>query len=90
MTLTPEVRAAAELVVGNLSETGYLTATDEELASALLQYNGPTMPEPIPFERGVKNNVSPIWGERRETTGKRRMRPMRRSERGGGDSGSGR
>ena len=67
MTLTPEVRAAAELVVGNLSETGYLTATDEELASALLQYNSPTMPEPIPFERGTKNNVSPIWVERRET-----------------------
>jgi RNA polymerase sigma-54 factor len=69
MTLTPEVRAAAELVVGNLSETGYLTATDEELASALLQYNSPTMPEPIPFERGVKNNVSPIWAEQRDADG---------------------
>jgi RNA polymerase sigma-54 factor len=69
MTLTPEVRAAAELVVGNLSETGYLTATDEELASALLQYNSPTMPEPIPFERGTKNNVSPIWVEPSEADG---------------------
>src|SRR5580693_9072814 len=37
LTLTPEVRAAAELVVGNLDETGYLTASDEELVEALMQ-----------------------------------------------------
>ena len=30
LTLTPELRFATELVVGNLNETGYLTASDEE------------------------------------------------------------
>ncbi len=35
LTLSPEVRAAAELIVGNLNEDGYLTASDEELAAAL-------------------------------------------------------
>ena len=38
LTLSAEVRAAAELVVGNLNENGYLTATDEEMAEALLQH----------------------------------------------------
>ncbi|HLJ88209.1 MAG TPA: RNA polymerase factor sigma-54 [Candidatus Angelobacter sp.] len=33
LTLRPEVVAAAELVVGNLNEDGYLTATDDELMS---------------------------------------------------------
>jgi RNA polymerase sigma-54 factor len=54
MTLAPEVRLAADLVVGNLNEDGYLTATDEELLDALLQERGPVRAEPIPFERGIK------------------------------------
>src|ERR1700712_5770107 len=33
--LTDEVRAAAELVVGNLDANGYLTSSDEEMAEAL-------------------------------------------------------
>ena len=37
MSLTPEVRLAADLVVGNLNPDGYLTATDEELIEALLE-----------------------------------------------------
>ena len=65
LTLTPEVRVAADLVVGNLDETGYLTATDEELATALLQYNNSMSQEPIPFERGTKNKISPIWFEQK-------------------------
>ncbi len=36
LTVSPGVRIAAELVVGNLNENGYLTATDEELAEVLL------------------------------------------------------
>ncbi|RXH57000.1 RNA polymerase factor sigma-54 [Granulicella sibirica] len=36
LTLTPGVKAAADLVVGNLNENGYLTASDEEMAEALL------------------------------------------------------
>jgi RNA polymerase sigma-54 factor len=54
MSLSPRVRLAADIVVGNLNEDGYLTATDEELAEALLQMRGPVRPEPIPFERGMK------------------------------------
>ncbi len=52
LTLTPELRFATELVVGNLNETGYLTATDEELAEALIQFMSPPRSGPIPFERG--------------------------------------
>ncbi len=59
MTLTPEVRLAADLVVGNLNEDGYLTATDEELVDGLLQSRGPVRSEPIPFERGTK--ARPGW-----------------------------
>jgi RNA polymerase sigma-54 factor len=35
MSLSRQLRAAAELIVGNLNEDGYLSATEEELASAL-------------------------------------------------------
>jgi RNA polymerase sigma-54 factor len=59
MSLTPEVRLAADLVVGNLNEDGYLTATDEELVDGLLQARGPARAEPIPFERGIK--ARPVW-----------------------------
>jgi RNA polymerase sigma-54 factor len=61
LTLTGEVRAAAELVVGNLNETGYLTASDEEMVESLLQFKEPTRSEPIPFERGTKGRLSPRW-----------------------------
>jgi RNA polymerase sigma-54 factor len=52
MTLTPQVRLAADLVVGNLDEDGYLVATDEELAQAL--HEATPHRAVIPFERGVK------------------------------------
>ncbi len=61
LTLSPEVRAATELVVGNLNEDGYLTATDEELVELLLQSRGPVAPEPIPFERGSKSRAAHLW-----------------------------
>jgi RNA polymerase sigma-54 factor len=63
LTLTPEVRAAAELVVGNLNETGYLTANDEELVKALMQLKEPLRSEPIPFERGMKGRLPHLWVE---------------------------
>jgi RNA polymerase sigma-54 factor len=59
MNLSAEVRLAADLVVGNLNEDGYLTATDEELAEGLLEARGPVRAEPIPFERGMKSR--PGW-----------------------------
>ena len=57
LTLTAEVRTAAELVVGNLNENGYLTASDEELVEALLLLLTPSRNEPIPFERGTNGRV---------------------------------
>jgi RNA polymerase sigma-54 factor len=60
LTLSPELRFATELVVGNLNETGYLTATDEELAEALIQEMTPARTEPIPFERGIKVISTPL------------------------------
>jgi RNA polymerase sigma-54 factor len=60
MTLTPRLRMATELIVGNLNEDGYLTASDDELADALteslLRAKGPARAEPIPFERGRQKN----------------------------------
>jgi RNA polymerase sigma-54 factor len=61
LTLSPELRVATELVVGNLNEDGYLTASDEELAAAMLQSKAPERPEPIPFERGTKGRLSHLW-----------------------------
>jgi RNA polymerase sigma-54 factor len=58
LTLSPEVRAAAELVVGNLNENGYLTASDEELMEGLEQVKSPVWSTPIPFERGLKGKLS--------------------------------
>lgn len=59
MSLGARLRLAADLVVGNLNEDGYLSATDEELVEALLQSRGPVRAEPIPFERGMKGR--PAW-----------------------------
>ena len=59
LTLTGEVRAAAELIVGNLDGNGYLTSSDEEMAEALSMAlaaaaRAVKRVEPIPFERGWK------------------------------------
>jgi RNA polymerase sigma-54 factor len=54
LKMSEEVRAAAELIVGNLDNNGYLTATDEEMAEALAAaYKAIARPQPIPFERGA-------------------------------------
>jgi RNA polymerase sigma-54 factor len=59
LTLAPEVRTAAELIVGNLDANGYLTASDEELAEALgALLKASVRAEPIPFEVGLKMKVS--------------------------------
>ena len=47
LTLTEDVRIAAEAIVGNLDENGYLTASDEEIAEGLLD----------PEERGTLHLV---------------------------------
>jgi RNA polymerase sigma-54 factor len=38
LSLTTELRQAAELVIGNLDEDGYLAASEEELAAAISQF----------------------------------------------------
>ena len=58
MNLSQDVRLAADLIVGNLNEDGYLTATDDELVDGLLQARGPALAEPIPFERGMKGRAA--------------------------------
>jgi RNA polymerase sigma-54 factor len=62
LTLTPEIRLAAEMVIGNLNESGYLTASDEDLVESLMQARIPSLPDPIPFERGTKGKVH-SWTE---------------------------
>ncbi len=63
LTLTPEVEAAAELVVGNLNENGYLTASDEELVESLVQFKTPARTDPIPFEQGTRSKAAHRWVE---------------------------
>ena len=45
LSLTPELLGAAELVVGNLDEDGYLAASEEELAEAFGQISRAMPPE---------------------------------------------
>ena len=54
MSLPEGVHLAVELIIGNLDEEGYLTASDEELAEAYLEAQIPPPPNPIPFERGTR------------------------------------
>ena len=59
LKLSDEVMAAAELIIGNLDENGYLIACDDELATALcLAMKARVRPEPIPFERAWKGKAS--------------------------------
>jgi RNA polymerase sigma-54 factor len=53
VTLRPAVYAAAELVIGNLNEEGYLTASDDELMGvAQKQESAETVVEPAPSRDG--------------------------------------
>jgi RNA polymerase sigma-54 factor len=56
LNLESDLRAAAELVIGNLNENGYLTATDEELAESLSQLLEPSAAPPIPFHTPRSHN----------------------------------
>jgi RNA polymerase sigma-54 factor len=60
LTLTPEMRAAAELVVGNLNENGYLTATDDELVDGLPSFERRVKAVPISFDRRAKVQSPPL------------------------------
>jgi len=56
-------------VVGNLNETGYLTASDEEMVESLMQFREPLRSEPIPFERGMKGKLPHLWVESQPENG---------------------
>jgi RNA polymerase sigma-54 factor len=56
LSLTPELLGAAELVVGNLDEDGYLAASEEELAEALGQIS---FGEPPRKDNGATTNQPP-------------------------------
>jgi len=60
LSLSPAVRTAADLIIGNLNADGYLTASDEELIEALRQPATSGRLEPIPFERGKKLWQAPV------------------------------
>jgi RNA polymerase sigma-54 factor len=63
LTLASEVRAAAELVIGNLNENGYLTASDEELVDSLLQMQTHAPSNTIPFEQGSRSRAMSSWSQ---------------------------
>ena len=56
LSLTPELREAAEYIIGNIDESGYLTASDEELLEGYLHEQGiASTPSPEkPFAPGVE------------------------------------
>ncbi len=58
MSLRPEVRQVAELIVGNLDENGYLTASDEDLLE--LSDDAETTLELIREARGVITALDPV------------------------------
>jgi RNA polymerase sigma-54 factor len=60
LSLGEELRAAVELIVGNLNEDGYLTASMEELAEVLLQAGGMADPETLVDQaRAVLSRLDP-------------------------------
>jgi RNA polymerase sigma-54 factor len=56
LSLAPELHNAAELVIGNLDEDGYLAASDEELAAALGQLLGSAAPQ----QDGVEDHAAAL------------------------------
>ena len=57
MTLPAKVKMAAELIIGNLEDSGYLLTTDDELIESMLQFATPPRTLPIPFERGIRGRT---------------------------------
>jgi RNA polymerase sigma-54 factor len=61
LTLKPEVRGAAEYIIGNIDESGYLTASDEELLEGYLhEQRSPVLA--MPSLSGEHNSYSTANG----------------------------
>src|SRR5436309_3989050 len=56
VNVRPTVRAAAELVIGNLNEDGYLTASEEELLGVVREHEAP----PSAQETGVHASTGAV------------------------------
>ena len=55
LNLMEEIRAAADLIIGNLDGNGYLVSSDDELAEILTAaLKAVEMPAPIPFDRALR------------------------------------
>ena len=59
LILEPRLHEAAEFVIGNLDEDGYLAATEEELAAAFCQSPASESPESRPSENPPPGNKPP-------------------------------
>jgi RNA polymerase sigma-54 factor len=58
MSVSTEVAEAAELVIGNLSEEGYLIATDEELMAAAYDQSRPVVDDPEQRSAEVRSKIA--------------------------------
>jgi RNA polymerase sigma-54 factor len=58
MSVTPAVAEAAELVIGNLSEDGYLIASDDELMAAAYDLSRPVVDDPEARSAQVRSNIA--------------------------------
>jgi RNA polymerase sigma-54 factor len=73
MSMREEVRRAAELVIGNLSEDGYLIASDEELMSAGSQEALRPVPEATPAPEAATEAVGGEFTETGDLLGSARL-----------------
>jgi len=69
MTVSEEIREAAELVIGNLNEDGYLIATDDELMAAAYGDHSESEPETAPPAPGVQTPTEAAPVENGECVG---------------------
>jgi RNA polymerase sigma-54 factor len=56
LTLEPRLHEAAEFVIGNLDDGGYVAASDEELAAAFMHFPETPLPESLSVEKDVLKN----------------------------------
>ncbi|MGD0736396.1 MAG: RNA polymerase sigma-54 factor [Terracidiphilus sp.] len=61
LTLEPSLHLAAEFVIGNLDDGGYVAASDEELAAAFIHAPGITIPANLSTENGAHKIDSPAF-----------------------------
>jgi len=62
MNVRPEVAEAAELIIGNLSEDGYLIASDDELMAAAHDPNRPVVDDPEARNEEVRSKIAQFPG----------------------------